>query len=444
VQWTDRLVRAGMTPVEATRKEPLWDSVTRALAGAPGKPVFAWFVPGRIEVLGKHTDYAGGRSLLCAVERGFCIAAVPREDRIISIRDVLTGQAAVWKYESGPQPSPGHWSTYPAAVADRIAKNFPEARRGADIAFASDLPPAAGLGSSSAFMIGAFLALAEVNGLTRNETYRREIRSDQELAAYLAAVENGRSFGALAGDRGVGTLGGSEDHTAIVCSRAGFLGQYSFAPVRLESLVPYPRDYTFVVGTSSVSAEKTGSALESYNRASMEAQNILECWRRASGRHDPSLAAAVAADPGASGRIREAIRSCAGDTGEADRLLRRFEQFHQESFVIVPRVAEMIAAGEIDRIGTLVDQSQELAERCLANQVPETIALARIARQLGALAASSFGAGFGGSVWALVPASEAPGFRKCWSEAYRAACPARAAAALFFETRPGPAALQFR
>ena len=48
-----------------------------------GRPPLAFFVPGRIEVLGKHTDYAGGRTMVAAVERGFCIAALPRDDRQI-------------------------------------------------------------------------------------------------------------------------------------------------------------------------------------------------------------------------------------------------------------------------------------------------------------------------------------------------------------------------
>jgi len=54
--------------------------------------------------------------------------------------------------------------------------------------------------------------------------------------------------------------------------------------------------------------------------------------------------------------------------------------------------------GTWDKIGVLIDRSQDGAERLLGNQVPETIALARLARDLGAVAASAFGAGFGGSV----------------------------------------------
>ena len=55
-----------------------------------------------------------------------------------------------------------------------------------------------------------------------------------------------------------------------------------------------------------------------------------------------------------------------------------------------------------------------MAERLLGNQVPETISLASTARALGAAAASAFGAGFGGSVWALVPEADAHAFASDW------------------------------
>ena len=51
----------------------------------------AWYVPGRVEVLGKHTDYGGGRSLICAAERGFCVVAAPRRDIRLSITDIGRG-----------------------------------------------------------------------------------------------------------------------------------------------------------------------------------------------------------------------------------------------------------------------------------------------------------------------------------------------------------------
>ena len=70
------------------------------------------------------------------------------------------------------------------------------------------------------------------------------------------------------------------------------------------------------------------------------------------------------------------------------------------------------------------------------------MSLAREARRLGAVAASSFGAGFGGSVWALVEEARSDAFMREWRLAYGRACPDAAARAVFFETSPGPAAFR--
>ena len=87
-----------------------------------------------------------------------------------------------------------------------------------------------------------------------------------------------------------------------------------------------------------------------------------------------------------------------------------------------------------------VDRSQHNAERLLGNQIPETVLLQRSARELGADAASAFGAGFGGSVWAMTPRDGAEQFASQWSARYCAAFPVAAARAEFIITRPGPGA----
>ena len=74
--------------------------------------------------------------------------------------------------------------------------------------------------------------------------------------------------------------------------------------------------------------------------------------------------------------------------------------------------------------------------------MPQTIFLARSARELGAAAGSAFGAGFGGSVWALVALSDAETFLDRWAQAYRRRFAASASRASFFLTRPGPAAFE--
>ena len=57
------------------------------------------------------------------------------------------------------------------------------------------------------------------------------MRTPLDAAAYYACVENGRRFGGLEGDAGVGTHGGSEDHAAIVVGRPGMVSAFGFVPL---------------------------------------------------------------------------------------------------------------------------------------------------------------------------------------------------------------------
>ncbi len=399
-------------------------------------------MPGRLEFLGKHTDYAGGRSLLCAIERAICLVAAPRADAWVQIMDAVNGERASFPIAPDVSPRPGHWSNYPMTVVRRLAGNFPGAWRGADIAFASDLPQAAGLSSSSALIVAFFVAVAEVNALDQRPDYRLNISGVEDLAGYLGTIENGQRFGTLLGDSGVGTLGGSEDHTAILCSQPRALSQYAFCPVRHERTISLPEDYVFVIAVSGVVADKTGAARERYNRAARSVGVMLEQWRAATGREDGSLAAALASAPDAPDRLREILRASATSKLPSHILLDRLEQFLAESTEIIPAVGDALARGDVAAIGPLVDGSQALAERSLQNQTPETIALARSACALGAVAASAFGAGFGGSVWAIVRDNAAEDFRHRWADAYRRAFPTAGSRSEFFSTHAGPGLLR--
>ncbi len=442
----EHLVSSGMGRAEAVRKGRCFTQTlasldecgdSSAVGSAAGNP-YLLFVPGRIEVLGKHTDYAGGSSLLAAVERGFSIAARSRSDCRLRIMDAASGEVASFALAADLVPAVGHWSNYPMTVARRVARNFPGPLCGADIAFKSDLPPAAGMSSSSALITGMFKVLSQVNRLTEREEYRAHLGSAEALAAYLATIENGQSFASLAGDRGVGTFGGSEDHTAICCCRPGVLHEYVFCPVRFQQAIPLPAGHVFALGASGVLAEKTGEAMAKYNRASRLVRALWELWQADTGRGDRCLADAVHSAPGAADRLRRivALRPHADFDGAA--LLRRLEHFLDENERIIPAAARALAQGAMDAFGDLVDQSQHGAEELLQNQVPQTIGLARSARQCGAVAASAFGAGFGGSVWALVKAASAADFLAVWADRYRREFPAEGQRSHFFLSGAGP------
>lgn len=443
----EELSKAGLGEKAAAAKAEVFKRIFKVLGEtdpslARERPV-AFLVPGRIEVLGKHTDYAGGRSLVAATEQGFCVLARPRGDRVVQVVDAARIETASFELDPHLTPSLGHWSNYPMTVARRLARNFPAARRGATIVFESDLPAAAGMSSSSALMVAVFLVLAELNHVMDEDAFRANIHGLTDLAGYLGTIENGQTFGSLEGDRGVGTFGGSEDHTAMLCSLPGQLSQYSYCPVRFEQAVPLPDDCTFAVGVSGVAAEKTGDAMEKYNAASRLVTALVSLWRKESGHADPTLAAILARGQEALYQLQDIVWK-APLSGKAERaaLTRRSQQFFGESETIVPAAADALKRGDLVAFRHWVSLSQRAAEAWLGNQIPETSHLAWSALDCGALAASAFGAGFGGSVWALVPKAEVAGFLTKWADAYHSRFPERKESSRFFQTGAGPAAMR--
>ena len=118
-------------------------------------------------------------------------------------------------------------------------------------------------------------------------------------------------------------------------------------------------------------------------------------------------------------------------------LLDRLDHFAREDARVGDAVVAMRHA-DAGMLGRLAADSQSDAERLLQNQVPETSALVRLGVEAGAIAVRSFGAGFGGSVWAMVETGDAGSFGERWMSAYRAACPEAATRAVVFESNPGP------
>jgi len=376
------------------------------------------FVPGRLEVFGKHTDYAGGRSLVAAVPRGLTVTAGPVTGGTVMVRDTVAQQEAGFAAD-GTGPSDG-WLRYPQAVIRRLARNFPDNPLAARIEFSSDLPQAAGISSSSALVIALAEALVACSAIDETDAWRSAISSDEDRAAYFGCIENGASFRTLAGDAGVGTHGGSEDHAAILMSRAGHLHQFSFSPLRLDRAVRMPEGWTFAVASTGIAARKAGEARRDYNLAAAAAREIVKIAVAAGFsrpeppptgcQREPALAD-LAIDPAAMRRI-----------ALPPDLRARLDHFVAEDGR-VPEAAAAFERSEIERIEALADASHRDAERLLGNQIPETTDLVKLARQLGAAAASSFGAGWGGSVWALVRSPDAGAFLSGWTEAYRARHP---------------------
>jgi galactokinase len=161
----ERLVELGLAPDELEAKRALFQLVLgRSSELEAGVPEHLFWVPGRLEVFGKHTDYAGGRTLVSAVPRGFAVAVARRTDGMVHVIDAARGQDG-WldgqgeaRAGEGGRAATG-WRNYVQTVVRRLSHNFPGLTMGADVVLASDLPRASGMSSSSALMIGVAAAL---------------------------------------------------------------------------------------------------------------------------------------------------------------------------------------------------------------------------------------------------------------------------------------------
>ena len=352
----------------------------------------SYVVPGRVELVGKHVDYAGGRSITCATDCAMHAMATFTREPVLHVRDSVRRSEVRVALTSDARADGPPWGAYVAAVARRLARDFPHARCGAHVVIRSDLPSSAGLSSSTALVVTMGMILVDANALDTDSLWTTAIPTPIACAEYFAAMETGSAYAAFAGDAGVGVRGGAQDHVAIVCSEAGHVGQFHYLPPRAERFVAWPEGFVIALGVSGVRASKRGNAQASYNR----------------------LADAM--------RAMATIGAPAHPTSD---LAARIAQFREETDVIVPGVGDALAAGNMATLGALVDRSQALAEHVLGNQVPETVFLAREARAQGAVAASAFGAGFGGAVWAMVARADADAFLARWSAAYGRTFPAR-------------------
>lgn len=163
----NHLIASGFDQEPSKEIQQMFQSSARRLlensnTAAVTTPCRAFWVPGRIEVLGKHTDYAGGKSLLGAVNKGFAVVSTSTDGqdyvriftqfsdgRELNETLKITGTPEDLERLRQCSTDEGGWAAYPAAAVQRLTSNF-GITVGADIAIECSLPEASGMSSSSA------------------------------------------------------------------------------------------------------------------------------------------------------------------------------------------------------------------------------------------------------------------------------------------------------
>jgi galactokinase len=121
--------------------------------------------PGRVNLIGEHTDYNGGFVLPMAINREAAVAAVPRDDRKVRVHSINIGETAEFDLDNQGEKRQGFWLNYIEGVA-RLLERQDIKLKGADLLIWSDVPGGAGLSSSAALEIVAGLSLTQIAGQT--------------------------------------------------------------------------------------------------------------------------------------------------------------------------------------------------------------------------------------------------------------------------------------
>jgi galactokinase len=320
--------------------------------------------PGRVNLIGEHTDYNGGLVLPVAIDLEVRIAFTETDDRVVDLTRLDDGTRSSFDLDRVPAPS-GGWIDYVAGTAQALIRANLEIR-GIRGVIASTLPPNAGLSSSAAIESAAAVALlgeaaAGVDRMT--------------IAQVCQQAENAY----------VGVRCGLLDQFAVAFGIAGAALLFDCTTLRWEP-VPLPHDLALVICHTGSARRLTSSAYNS-RRAECEAA-VAEF-----ARTDPSLtslrdismemvdSAADRLDPVVARRARHVI-------GENSR---------------VAAVADALRARDFDAVGRLFRASHESLRDLFDVSSPELDALVEIARSVdGVIGARMTGAGFGGCTVNLV------------------------------------------
>jgi galactokinase len=333
----------------------------RARFGRP--PEGLWAAPGRVNLIGEHTDYNDGFVLPLALDRQVTVAAARRHDGVLRVHSSEKGARELRLVDVGPGAD-RDWVAYVAGAIWSLAQEGVEVT-GMDIALTSEVPVGSGLSSSAAVECATLLAA-------------RDLFGGPDDPAVLATIAR------RAENEVVGVPCGIMDQMASMGCRAGHALLLDTRSMDAEQIPfdPEAAGLALLVIDTRVSHALADGAYAERRRSCEEAARIIGV---------PALRDASVADV-------EAARDRLGD-------VRTRRAMHVVTECLrVQAVAALLRQGRLDSIGSMLTGSHTSLKEDYEVSAPELDTAVEVAILAGAQGARMTGAGFGGCALALVPA----------------------------------------
>ncbi len=372
-----------MSLLEQVRPRDKAVSLVECFARLHGIEPQVFRAPGRVNLIGEHTDYNGGFVMPAAIEFYTWVAVGRRADRILSVYSEQFDETVKFPLDGLAGPPRKHWSDYVRGVA-AVLQAAGQELHGANLMISSDVPLGAGLSSSAAIEVSSALAIASISGieLPSLDMARLCQRAEHEYAGTHCGIM----------DQFISIFGQAAHALMLDCRSLDYL------------LLPLPEDVRVVICNTQVKHELAGGE---YNRRRADCEAGVACLRQ----HDSNITALRDVTPDFLKEHKAEL------SGVVYRRCRHVVSENQR----VLAAAAALKSSDMHRFGELMYASHASLRDDYQVSCAELDMLVEIASGLdGVYGARMTGGGFGGCTVNMVNADAMSDFRAQVSQLYQA------------------------
>ncbi|BFU59406.1 MULTISPECIES: galactokinase [Rodentibacter] len=345
------------------------------------QPTLTTYAPGRVNIIGEHTDYNDGFVMPCAINFGTAVTGIKRDDHRWNVYAADLDETDEFSLDETIEKSPHKWANYVRGVVKFIQERCPDFKQGSDLVISGNVPLSSGLSSSASLEVAVGKFCQQLGDLPLSHT---------DIALNGQKAEN-QFVGANCGnmDQLISALG-QEDHLLMIDCRS------------LETLpTPVPNDVSVIIVNSNVPHDLVTGEYNTRRRQCERAAEFfgVKALRDVSvAQFKEKEAELTALDPLVAKRARHVVT-------ENQRVLD---------------AVQALKHNDLTRLGELMAQSHDSMRDDFEITVPQIDYLVELAQLvIGKTGGARMtGGGFGGCIVALAPHSKVESIRKIIAENY--------------------------